>query len=142
MINDDNSESMTQNDVQKETLSQEQMQDLKDIIDKGTGRVGHYELIEKILAGKAVPLNTRMTKKSVQDIISNNDSFEKILKAFRDQQPYADFVGGSGVSILEYWFDSEGNEKIVIIVEQSQIYYVHSSEGIVIANELIYEGRG
>lgn len=142
MINDDNSESVTQNDVQEETISQEQMQDFKDIIDKGKDRVGHYELIEKILEGEAVPLKTRMTKKSVQDIISNNDSFEKILKAFREQQPYADFAGGSGVSILEYWFDSEGNEKIIIIVEQSQIYYEHSSEDAVIANELIYEGRG
>lgn len=80
---------------------------------------------------KAVGVNLpfqRLDLKTLKKIIAEAESFEDAFKALKDRQPIPDYVGGSGVSLVEYWFDDKGSEKALIIVECSQIYYYDADE--------------
>ncbi len=62
--------------------------------------------------------------KDVTDIIEQTSDFETILAKLEQIKPTPDYTGGSGVSLIEYWIDVVGKEKIMIIYEQGEIYHV------------------
>lgn len=79
----------------------------------------------------------RMSLQEVRDIIAENDSFKDILDAlYRRQEP--DEVYGSGVTLIDFWLDPYGDEKISIIKEQGEIYYECKNNGDT-SSELIYD---
>ncbi len=67
---------------------------------------------------------TALTLDLARNIIASEEDFTAITNAFRDiSEP--DMVGGSGVTLLEYWLDDTGKDIIQIIYEQGQIYHVY-----------------
>ncbi len=64
-----------------------------------------------------------MTLQEVKDIIRQNDTFADIMAALQKKQPVADDYYGSGVTLIDYYMDGEGRQKVMIIYEQGQIYY-------------------
>ena len=110
----------------KDELSELQLQELRKIDDKGTEMVGSFIYQEKVIKGEADPAMVRMSLQEVENIVVQCNRFEDVLSSLESRQAYPDFVGGSGVSIIEYWLDAAGNEKILIIVEQAEVYYVNT----------------
>lgn len=64
-----------------------------------------------------------MTLQEVKDIVRQNDTFAEIMAALEKRQPVADDYYGSGVTLIDYYMDDEGRQKVNIIYEQGQIYY-------------------
>lgn len=91
---------------------------------KGKLSFGRYWYAEKLLTKETAPLETRLMLEDAKKIVSEAASFEEAKKRFAEWQPWPDFAGGSGVSLVEYWFDDEGKEKILMLLEQGQIYHV------------------
>lgn len=85
----------------------------------------------------ATPKTGRMTLAEAKEIIAECDDFEEVMDSLEARQT-PDFVGGSGVTLIEYWLNRSGDEKISIILEQGQVYYEHvGADGSPIA-ELLY----
>lgn len=101
-------------------------------------KVGRYIYKEKLLSGEAEPMAERMDKQFVLEIVSGSESYQQIAEALENRQEYPDYVGGSGVTITEYWFDAEGTQKALLVKEQSQVYIV-TNEGEETNYELIYD---
>lgn len=132
-------ESSNDNEKANNTLSEVQLQKLSELEEKATSLVGCYLYQQKVIVGEIDELDTRLDLQTVQEIISQNPNFNDILCELETKQTYPDFVGGSGVSILEYWFDDLGNEKIIIIYEQQEVYYtVLDNDGSIKTNEKLY----
>ncbi len=73
-------------------------------------------------------------------IIAENDDIVTILQEFaRFREP--DYIGGSDVSLIEYWLDEYGDEKILIVVEEEQIYYIEDNGYRDMPYEVLY-GEG
>ena len=53
--------------------------------------------------------------------------YSMIESKLAEIHPFADFTGGSGVTIIEYWLDETGNDKILLIREQENIIHVVDS---------------
>lgn len=70
-----------------------------------------------------VDTSARMTLQEVKDIVRQNDTFAEIMAALEQRQPVADNYYGSGVTLIDYYMDDEGRQKVMIIYEQGQIYY-------------------
>ena len=138
IVEDNQDKGTIADDHDEGTLSEaDREKKLQELRKKGESLVGSFVYQEKVLLGEADPYMKRMDLQEVQQIIANGDSFDDILASFRERQRYPDFVGGSGVTIIEYWFDSSGDEKILIIVQQSEIYHDYM-EGETISAELLY----
>lgn len=65
-----------------------------------------------------------MTLEEAKEFVNSSDSFKEIYDKLSASQPYPDFIGGSGVTKVEYWFDDKGKEKILLILEQEDVIYV------------------
>ena len=84
------------------------------------------------------PKTGRMTLAEIKEILAECDDFEEVMDSLEARQT-PDFVGGSGVTLIEYWLDRSGDEKLSIILEQGQVYYDHvDADGSPIA-ELLYD---
>lgn len=121
----------------KNELTELQLQELKEIEDKGAEMVGSFIYQEKVIKGEADPAMTRMSLQEVENILAQSNCFEDVLSSLESRQTYPDFAGGSGVSIREYWLDATGNEKILIIIEQAEVHYVNTNDTS-LSTELLY----
>ena len=63
----------------------------------------------------------------VEEMIHNGMDYSMIESKLAEIHPFADFTGGSGVTIIEYWLDETGNDKILLIREQENIIHVVDS---------------
>ena len=106
------------------TAVSEEQAVLDDLTKKENILFGEFQREKAILSGKLSPVAERLTQDEIDEIISNADSFDDIYKALAAMQKYPDFIGGSGVTKVEYWLDDTGSEKIRLIVEQNDIVYV------------------
>jgi len=104
-------------------LTELQLQKLEALKKEGAKMVGAFVYQEKVITGEADPAMQRMTLQEVRNMVAQSDCFEDVLSSLESRQTFPDFIGGSGVSIREYWLDATGNEKIVIILEQAQVFY-------------------
>lgn len=78
----------------------------------------------------------RITFEEVDEIITQTNSFDVIYAKLQKLQNSPDLVDGSGLTLVEYWFDDEGSEKILVMIEQKQIYHViGDTDGILIFEE-------
>lgn len=119
-------------------LTELQLQQLNEVKDKGAEMVGSFTYQEKVIKGEADPAMARMSLQEVENIVAQSSCFEDVLSSLESRQTYPDFAGGSGVSIIEYWLDAAGNEKILIIVEQAEVYYVNTNSTSP-STELLYD---
>ena len=109
------------------TISEQQAA-LDKLAEKENVLFGEFQRERAIIRGDLSPDSGRLTLDEVNEIIRTSDSYDEICEKLRKVQPYADYYGGSGVSLVEYWFDDKGVQKIVMILEQEDIFYSQCAE--------------
>lgn len=115
-------------------LTDEQIAELARLKDEGFKYgIGHFEWKEQLIWGNvnenSLRLDYATAKKYTESFLNNYISFKEVLSQFELFQAYPDFVGGTRV---EYWFDENGDNKIVLFIEAEQIAFVDSSDVTII----------
>ena len=104
-----------------DTMSTEQQEQLAALKEKGSHLFGEFIREEKIILGELPPDTARLCFDDVQEILANNTDFQNIYESLLSIAKYPDFVGGSGVTLVEFWLDDYGTEKILLILEQEDV---------------------
>lgn len=110
--------------VTSDALSEEQAKALAELAEKEHGVFGEFERARASILNKIPEDASRMTLEEAKEFVNSSDSFKEIYDKLSASQPYPDFIGGSGVTKVEYWFDDKGKEKILLILEQEDVIYV------------------
>ena len=110
--------------VTSDALSEEQAKALAALAEKEHGVFGEFERARASILNKIPEDASRMTLEEAKEFVNSSDSFKEIYDKLSASQPYPDFIGGSGVTKVEYWFDDKGKEKILLILEQEDVIYV------------------
>ena len=110
--------------VTSDALSEEQAKALAELAEKEHGVFGEFERARASILNKIPEDASRMTLEEAKEFVNSSDSFKEIYDKLSASQPYPDFIGGSCVTKVEYWFDDKGKEKILLILEQEDVIYV------------------
>ena len=110
--------------VTSDALSEEQAKALAELAEKEHGVFGEFERARASILNKIPEDASRMTLEEAKEFVNSSDSFKEIYDKLSASQPYPDFIGGSGVTKVEYWFDDKGKDKIFLILEQEDVIYV------------------
>lgn len=86
---------------------------------------GEFQRERAVLLGELPPDAPRLTLDEAVEIIESSSSFAEICRKLHEAQPLVDYIGGSGITRLEYWFDDKGAQKIYLIMEEESIFYFH-----------------
>lgn len=126
-----------------DALSEEQAKALAELAEKEHGVFGEFERARASILNKIPEDVSRMTLEEAKEFVNSSDSFKEIYDKLSASQPYPDFIGGSGVTKVEYWFDDKGKEKILLILEQEDVIYVDcTKQGDVSKWERLYPVSG
>lgn len=126
-----------------DALSEEQAKALAELAEKEHGVFGEFERARASILNKIPEDASRMTLEEAKEFVNSSDSFKEIYDKLSVSQPYPDFIGGSGVTKVEYWFDDKGKEKILLILEQEDVIYVDcTKQGDVSKWERLYPVSG
>ena len=106
------------------TLTPEQKAALKKLEQKENWLIGEFRRERAVIRGELAPDAARLTLDEVNAFIETSDSFESVMKKLQEAQTYPDYFGGSGVTLIEYWLDDCGTEKVIIILEQKDLVYI------------------
>ena len=106
------------------TLTDEQKAALKELEQKENWLFGEFRHERAVIRGELAPDAERLTLEEVNAFIEDSDSFESVMKKLEEAQTYPDYFGGSGMTLIEYWLDDCGTEKILITLEQQDIIYI------------------
>ncbi|MBQ9467870.1 MAG: hypothetical protein IJU52_02555 [Clostridia bacterium] len=101
--------------------------------EKGKSLCGRFEYREQVLLGRIADGEEHLTAEMIDRILAGYgvdppDDFVSVLNQFSSYQPFPDFVGGSGVTLLEFWKDDQRKEFILFIWEQKEIYAVKTND--------------
>ena len=110
------------------SLTAEQNELLSQLKEKGNRLIGEFQRKEKEIRGEFDENSPRVTMNDVENIISESDTYQEIMNKLQMIQKYPDFIGGSGVTIVEYWFDDYGYQKLLLILEQEDAIYVKCND--------------
>ena len=110
------------------TLTAEQKAALEQLEKKENRMIGEFRRERAVIKGILAPDAPRMTLDEINQIIEDSVSFDEIMQKIAAAQAFPDYFGGSGVTLIEYWFDDAGTEKILVTAEQSQIDYFRLNE--------------
>lgn len=126
-----------------DALSEEQAKALAELAEKEHGSFGEFERARASILNKIPEDASRITLEEAKELVNSSDSFKEIYDKLSASQPYPDFIGGSGVTKVEYWFDDNGKEKILLILEQEDVIYVDcTKQGDVSKWERLYPVSG
>jgi len=129
--------------VTSDALSEEQAKALAELAEKEHGAFGEFERERASILNKIPEDASRMTLEEAKEFVNSSNSFKEIYDKLSASQPYPDFIGGSGVTKVEYWFDDKGKEKILLILEQEDVIYVDcTKQGDVSKWERLYPVSG
>ena len=84
---------------------------------------GEFQRERAVILGELSPDAPRLTLDEAVEIIESSSSFAEICRKLHEAQPLVDYIGGSGITRLEYWFDDKGEQKIYLIMEEESIFY-------------------
>lgn len=98
---------------------------LEKLTQKENRLFGEFQRERAVLLGEISPDAPRLTLDEAVEIIESSGSFAEICKKLHEAQPLVDYIGGSGITRLEYWFDNKGAQKIYLIMEEESIFYFH-----------------
>ena len=87
--------------------------------------IGEYLRARAIVNGELSADAPRLDLEQTNEIIAGSDSFNEIYQKLQAVQPIPDYIGGSGFSKVEYWFDNKGEEKILLVLEEEDVVYIH-----------------
>ena len=96
---------------------------LKKLTEKENRLFGEFQRERAVLLGDLSPDAPRLTLDEAAAIIDSSGSFTEICRKLHETQPLPDYIGGSGITRLEYWFDDKGSQKIYLIMEEESIFY-------------------
>lgn len=92
-----------------------------------------------ILNGEISANSPRLTLYDIQCMIGSYSDFRNIYSKIRDNQPYPDVIGGSGVTLIEYWIDGSRNDIVLICPENESIFHITSADGKFYSDNAIRE---
>ncbi|WP_297959887.1 hypothetical protein [uncultured Ruminococcus sp.] len=98
---------------------------LEKLTQKENRLFGEFQRERAVLLGELSPDAPRLTLDEAVEIIESSGSFAEICRKLHEAQPLVDYIGGSGITRLEYWFDNKGAQKIYLIMEEESIFYFH-----------------
>ena len=98
---------------------------LEKLTQKENRLFGEFQRERAVLLGEISPDAPRLTLDEAVEIIESSGSFAEICRKLHEAQPLVDYIGGSGITRLEYWFDNKGAQKIYLIMEEESIFYFH-----------------
>ena len=107
-------------------LNDKQIEQVKTL--RENRRMGLFLRKEAIIRGDIQEDTPRLDLETAKKIITENEAFRNILLEFDKFHGAPDCVYGSGVSIMEYWLDENGYEKIYVILEGGKIWLESSSQ--------------
>lgn len=111
------------------TVTTDDQQTALEILAKKEHRLfGEFQRERAVILGELSPDAKRITLDEVIEIIESSSTYDEICKKLHEVQPYADYYGGSGVTLVEYWFDDKGSKQIHLILEQEEVFYYHFKE--------------
>jgi len=103
------------------------MDNIKDVELEGEIMFGVYERKIAELNGEISVDSPRINLGLVKSWINDGMNYVDIENKLEEEYSFPDFVGGSGVTKIEYWLDETGNDKILMIREQENIIHVLDS---------------
>ena len=103
--------------------------ELEELRRKGQRMVGQFVRQEKILLGELAPDAPRITLDEANDIISRYGTAQEIIREFDIIHKYPDYIGGSGVTNVEYWLDDSGEDMINICLEGDMFAHISFDNG-------------
>ena len=122
--------------------STEQQEQLSELKAKGKLLFGEFPRKEKEILGVIEQDSARVTMEDVSNLLASENDFQQVYNGMLAIAGCPDFIGGSGVTDVEFWLNETGTEKILLILEQKDIIYVDCSEDGTVANsELLYSGK-
>lgn len=99
-------------------------------IREGPVMFGSYERRIAQLKGLLAEDAKRISVDEVRQMLNSGMCFDEVLKAIYEQYPYPDYIGGSGLTLIEYWLDDSGNDYILVAVESESIdHIIHNDDG-------------
>lgn len=122
--------------------SMEQQEQLSELKAKGKLLFGKFSRKEKEILGEIEQDSARVTMEDVSNLLASENDFQQVYNGMLAIAGCPDFIGGSGVTNVEFWLNETGAKKILLILEQKDIIYVDCSEDGTDANsELLYSGK-
>lgn len=107
-----------------------QMTSAEEVEREGNRMVGEYARRIAELNGEIDADAPRITTEEVAQMIDEGMEFRAVLQRLHELYPYPDYIGGSGVTNIEYWLDISGTDFILLTIEsESVVHIVHHSDG-------------
>ena len=103
------------------------MTDAEEVQAEGNRMFGSYVRKLAELKGEIQADSPRLTLEELEGIIAENSDYQYIVNKLNGLYPYPDYIGGSGVTITEYWLDNNGDNRIKIISEEKNIVHIVDS---------------
>lgn len=100
------------------------MDNLEDVEREGAVMFGAFERKEVELKGEISEDAPRVVLDDVLQMIDADMDYAAIESKLAEIQPEPDFIGGSGMTNIEYWLDDTENDKILLIPEQEEIIHI------------------
>lgn len=100
------------------------MTNLEEVQAEGERMFGNYTRKIAELNGEISIDSPRLTLDKLNQIMTDYADYSEIETKLNELYPYPDYVGGSGVSITEYWLDESGSNKIRLIAEEESITHI------------------
>lgn len=114
--------------VTDHTKTDEQKAQLKALKSKEERLFGEFRRARAVILGELAADAPRLTMEQITGMIAESESFDEIMQKLGAAQPYPDYFGGSGMTLIEYWFDDLGTEKILVTYEQADVIYIRLDE--------------
>lgn len=96
----------------------------EEVVREGDRMIGEYKRRLAQLRGELAADAPRITLAEVMEMVSSGMDFRAVKDRLQERYPYPDYVGGSGVTRIEYWLDDSGTDYIDLIVEQQDLAHV------------------
>ena len=110
--------------VTDHTKTEEQKAALQALKAKEQRLFGEFRRARAVILGELAADAPRLTMEQITGMIAESESFDEIMQKLGAAQPYPDYFGGSGMTLIEYWFDDLGTEKILVTYEQADVIYI------------------
>lgn len=115
------------------TLPEDEMdKQLDEIRKKEAWNIGIFVRQRAETLGKLPADSPRITVSKAREITSSCDSFKEAYLELLDVCKYPDFIGGSGITRIEFWIGDDRVDCICFLLEECMIFY---------GEEKIYDGR-
>ena len=96
----------------------------EEVTREGDRMIGEYKRRLAQLRGELAADAPRITLAEVMEMVSSGMDFRAIKDSLYERYPDPDYIGGSGVTRVEYWLDDSGTDYIELILEQKDLVHI------------------